>query len=95
MAATRQDRWRRDSILPSGNRTAQVHSSRSPWWDVRQYVNLYRDGNRTLPEIARGLFYLSYYYGTLRYLQRQMGRPCPEAVQPDPGLSLAAFRSPG
>src|ERR1700754_2037927 len=37
------------------------------WWGARQYVETYRSGNRTLPQIARGLFYLFYYYGTLAF----------------------------
>ena len=40
------------------------------WWDARQYVDAYRSGNRTLGEIARGLFYLLYYYGTLAFSDR-------------------------
>ena len=44
-----------------------------PWWDIRQYVNSYRDGNRTLPEIARGLFYLFYYYATLAFSDKWGG----------------------
>jgi hypothetical protein len=44
------------------------------WWDARQYVDSYRSGNRTLPEIARGFLYLSYYYGTLAFSDR-WGRP--------------------
>jgi hypothetical protein len=44
------------------------------WWDVRQYVDSYRTGNRTLPELARGFFYLLYYYGTLAFSDRR-GRP--------------------
>ena len=44
------------------------------WWDVRQYVDTYTSGNRTLPQIARGLFYLFYYYGTLAFSDK-WGRP--------------------
>ena len=44
------------------------------WWDARQYVDSYRSGNRTLPEIARGFLYLFYYYGTLAFSDR-WGRP--------------------
>jgi hypothetical protein len=44
------------------------------WWDARQYVESFWSGNRTLPEIARGFFYLSYYYGTLAFSDR-WGRP--------------------
>jgi hypothetical protein len=44
------------------------------WWDARQYVDSYRSGNRTLPELARGLFYLFYYCGTLAFSDR-WGRP--------------------
>ena len=40
------------------------------WWDARQYVNAYKSGNRTLREIARGLLYLFYYYGTLAFSDR-------------------------
>jgi hypothetical protein len=40
------------------------------WWDARQYVDAYRSGNRTLGEIARGFFYLFYYYGTLAFSDR-------------------------
>jgi len=35
------------------------------WWDARQYVEAYTSGNRTLAELARGIFYLLYYYGSL------------------------------
>lgn len=44
------------------------------WWDARQYVDSYRSGNVTLPQIARGFFYLFYYYGTLAFSDR-WGRP--------------------
>jgi hypothetical protein len=44
------------------------------WWDARQYVDSYKTGNRTLPELARGFFYLLYYYGTLAFSDR-WGRP--------------------
>jgi hypothetical protein len=44
------------------------------WWDARQYVDSCRSGNRTLPQIARGFFYLFYYYGTLAFSDR-WGRP--------------------
>jgi hypothetical protein len=44
------------------------------WWDARQYVEAYSSGNRTLPEIGRGLFYLFYYYATLAFSDR-WGRP--------------------
>jgi hypothetical protein len=44
------------------------------WWDARQYVDSYRKGNRTLLELARGFFYLLYYYGTLAFSDR-WGRP--------------------
>jgi len=43
------------------------------WWDVSQYVDSYRSGNRTLPEIARGLFYLFFYYGTLAFSDKWGG----------------------
>jgi hypothetical protein len=43
------------------------------WWDARQYVESFRAGDRTLSEIARGLFYLSYYYGTLAFSTRWGG----------------------
>jgi hypothetical protein len=43
------------------------------WWDARQYVEAYRSGNRTLPEIVRGLLYLLYYYGTLAFSDRWGG----------------------
>ena len=45
-----------------------------PWWDAGQYLDLYRSGDRTLPQIARGLFYLFYYYGTLAFSVK-WGRP--------------------
>jgi hypothetical protein len=35
------------------------------WWDARQYVESYTSGNRTLTELARGIFFLLYYYGAL------------------------------
>lgn len=44
------------------------------WWDARQYVESYRTGNRTLRQLARGFFYLLYYYGTLAFSDRS-GRP--------------------
>jgi hypothetical protein len=44
------------------------------WWDIRQYVESFRSGDRTLPQIARGFLYLSYYYGTLAFSDR-WGRP--------------------
>jgi hypothetical protein len=44
------------------------------WWDARQYLDLYRSGDRTLPQIARGFFYLLYYYGALAFSSR-WGRP--------------------
>ncbi len=44
------------------------------WWDARQYVEAYTSGNRTLPQIGRGLWYLFYYYGTLAFSER-WGRP--------------------
>lgn len=43
------------------------------WWDARQYVEAYTSGNRTLPEIARGLAFLLYYYGTLAFSDRWGG----------------------
>jgi hypothetical protein len=44
------------------------------WWDARQYVEAYTSGNRTLPEVCRGLFYLFYYYATLAFSD-SWGRP--------------------
>jgi hypothetical protein len=44
------------------------------WWDARQYVEAYTSGNRTLPQVGRGLWYLLYYYGTLSFSDR-WGRP--------------------
>jgi hypothetical protein len=44
------------------------------WWDVRQYVEAYTSGNRTLGEVCRGLFFLFYYYATLAFSDR-WGRP--------------------
>ena len=44
------------------------------WWDARQYVEAYTSGNRTLPQVGRGLWYLLYYYGTLAFSDR-WGRP--------------------
>ena len=44
------------------------------WWNARQYVDSYRSGNRTLPQIARGFLYLFYYYGALAVSDR-WGRP--------------------
>ncbi len=44
------------------------------WWDARQYVEAYASGNRTLPEISRGLWFLFYYYATLAFSDR-WGRP--------------------
>ena len=44
------------------------------WWDARQYVDSYQSANETLPQLARGFFYLFYYYGTLAFSDR-WGRP--------------------
>jgi hypothetical protein len=44
------------------------------WWDPRQYVEAYTSGNRTLPQVCRGVFYLFYYYATLAFSDR-WGRP--------------------
>jgi hypothetical protein len=44
------------------------------WWDARQYVDSFRSGDITLPEIARGFLFLSYYYGTLAFSEK-WGRP--------------------
>ncbi|WP_175361089.1 hypothetical protein [Bradyrhizobium sp. STM 3843] len=44
------------------------------WWDARQYVEAYRAGNQTLQQLARGFWYLAYYYGTLAFSDR-WGRP--------------------
>jgi hypothetical protein len=44
------------------------------WWDARQYVESYTSGNRTLSGLARGIFFLFYYYGTLSFSDR-WGRP--------------------
>jgi hypothetical protein len=44
------------------------------WWDPRQYVKSYTSGNRTLPELVRGISYLLYYYSTLAFSDR-WGRP--------------------
>jgi hypothetical protein len=44
------------------------------WLDARQYVHSYRSGDRTLPQLARGFFYLFYYYGTLAFSDK-WGRP--------------------
>jgi hypothetical protein len=50
------------------------YTSPLKWWDARQYVEAYTSGNRTLPEVCRGLFYLFYYYATLAFSDR-WGRP--------------------
>jgi len=44
------------------------------WWDARQYVECYASGNQSLGQLLRGLFYLTYYYGTLSFSAR-WGRP--------------------
>jgi hypothetical protein len=44
------------------------------WWDPWQYVEAYTSGNRTLPQVSRGLFYLFYYYATLAFSDT-WGRP--------------------
>ena len=44
------------------------------WWDVRQYVEAYTSGNRTVAAVSRGLFFLFYYYATLAFSDR-WGRP--------------------
>jgi hypothetical protein len=43
------------------------------WWDPRQYVEAYTSGNRTLPQVCRGVFYLFYYYATLAFSDRWGG----------------------
>jgi hypothetical protein len=44
------------------------------WWDLRQYIEAYTSGNHTVPEVARGLWFLFYYYATLAFSDR-LGRP--------------------
>jgi len=44
------------------------------WWDVRQYVEAYTSGNRTLAQVGQGLFFLFYCYATLA-LSEKWGRP--------------------
>ena len=44
------------------------------WWDAGQYVEAYTSGNRTLPEICRGLLFLFYYYSTGAFSDKG-GRP--------------------
>ena len=34
------------------------------WWNARQYWTAYASGNRSIPEILRGMTYLAYAYGT-------------------------------
>jgi hypothetical protein len=43
------------------------------WWDARQYVEAYTSGNRTLPQVCRGLLYLIYYYATGAFSDRWGG----------------------
>jgi len=44
------------------------------WWDVRQYWETYRSGNRSLGEMFRGFSFLVYYYATLSN-RPGLGRP--------------------
>src|SRR5262249_5082849 len=46
------------------------YTTRLKWWDARQYVEAYTSGNKTLPQVCRGLFYLFYYYATLAFSDR-------------------------
>lgn len=44
------------------------------WWNPKQYVDAYRTGNRSAADIAKGLTFLVYAYGT-RAGSRRMGAP--------------------
>src|SRR5262245_1551186 len=44
------------------------------WWDARQYAEAYTSGNKTLPEVCRGLWFLLYCYATFA-LSDRWGRP--------------------
>jgi len=73
-AATRRQDARGDAVYCCQATELLKYTRPLRWWDVRQYVDAYRSGNRTLPELARGFFYLFYYYGTLAFSDK-WGRP--------------------
>ncbi len=41
-----------------------------PWWDARQYVEDYKSGNATIPQILKGFLWTSFYYFTLAFSPR-------------------------
>jgi hypothetical protein len=79
---TERDVWRATKYEGAGGETkyscqaTELLNYTAPlkWWDARQYVEAYASGNRTLPEICRGLWFLFYYYATLAFSDR-WGRP--------------------
>ena len=79
---TDRDVWRATTYQDTGGGTryscqaTELLNYTAPlkWWDVRQYAEAYTSGNRRLPEVGRGLFYLFYYYATLAFSDR-WGRP--------------------
>lgn len=50
------------------------YTSPLKWWDVRQYVQVYRSGNVSLSELLRGLAYLLYFFSTGAGSER-LGKP--------------------
>lgn len=80
--ATERDVWRATTYEDTGGGTryscqaTELLNYTAPlkWWDARQYVEAYTSGNRTLPEVCRGLWFLFYCYATLAFSDR-WGRP--------------------
>lgn len=78
---TDHDVWRATTYRDAGGETryscqaTELLNYTAPlkWWDVRQYAEAYTSGNRKLPEVGRGLFYLFYYYATLAFSDRWGG----------------------
>ena len=78
---TDQDVWRATTYQDAGGETRYScqatellhYTAALKWWDVRQYAEAYTSGNRKLPEVGRGLFYLFYYYATLAFSDRWGG----------------------
>jgi hypothetical protein len=77
-----RDVWRATNYGDAGGRTryscqaTELLNYTAPlkWWDARQYVEAYTSGNKTLPEVCRGLWFLFYCYATLAFSDR-WGRP--------------------
>jgi hypothetical protein len=72
---TEADVWRATSYKDNAGETRYVcqatqllkYSKPLKWWDARQYVEAYTSGNRSFPEILRGLWFLFYYYASLAF----------------------------